>query len=720
MDFSQLSRLQVLRLSGNRLTALPLSLGGVVTTDDGKPPPIRELTFAGNMIKEFPSAVLLLGPTLQRLEMQSNRLERLPMSFGAALSELEIVESDGNPFRSPPAQVMRCGAKFIRAYLTKREQRVDEIAALLTALGLNFNRETFDRPIMRHLLPSDVPLTNLPFLTAKHLEAFDRAIDSYVNGAFYLPPPPKGAGPMLRRGADIMQELLLTTHFDLAQRHHRTILDELLRLLALIREKRWADKTDFRYDLLRPWGRHGEQVGVYMVRGAILFPDDYESADHATQPPVSPGKELPNILRVVETRTQRGFPPEPFVENNRTARDVERALDQYVGHYGPVGVAHIRVPMRCSCEGLLRFGKMHDPCEQRGWTMVRVLYTDEEVARRELDEQRLRDAQDALLPQIRAFLDTPEGEKRFLREVKNAKDSLRIHLRALAVQLKRHRAKWKPLAKAYAREEKVEKKLERAAQKAAKSKKPGEAVPGKKQETLSEVKARVARREKLEFAAARVREDIEELERGKARLGQGHAAFREEVERVLLEKVGVTVRHHLVRQQRDKAIAMDWRRPWDGIDGRAFLRYQREICRHQQGGADEEGAGASPDGVQKITPISASNTKAAEAPQPGNDDGGDDDAAASDDNSEISDVSFEGYDDLVTNMARGPTAPVFEEDDDEEDEESAAIAEEARAAAMAALEAEEAERAADEQDTISVDDDEDDDDGDLESEDSDL
>ncbi|RLN36802.1 hypothetical protein BBI17_002373 [Phytophthora kernoviae] len=716
LDFSQLSRLQVLRLSGNRLTELPLSLGGIVTTDGGKPPPIRELTFAGNMIKEFPPAVLLLGPTLQQLEMQSNRLERLPISFGVALSELKIVESDGNPFRSPPAQIMRLGAKSIRAYLSKREQRVDELATLLTALGLKFDRETFDRPIMRHLLPPGMPLTNLSFLTAKHLEAFDRAIDSYVNGAFYLPPPPKGAGPMFRRGADIMQELLLSTHFELAQRHHRTILDELLRLLALIREKRWADKTDLRYDMLRPWGRHGEQVGVYTVRGAILFPEDYKSADDAAQPPVSPGKELPSVLRVVETRTQRGFPPEPFVENKRTARDVERALEQYVGHYGPVGVAHARVPMRCSCEGLLRFGKMHDPCEQRGWTMVRVLYTDEEVARRELDEQRLRDAQDALLPQIQAFLNTPEGEKRFHREVKNAKDSLRIHLRALNVQLKRHHAKWKPLAKAYAREEKVEKKLEHAAQQAAKSKKPGEVVPVRRQETLSEVKARVAKREKLEFAAARVREDIEELERGKARLGQGYAAFREEVERVLLEKVGVSVRHHLVRQQRDKAIAMDWRRPWDGIDGRAFQRYQREIRRHQQGGADEEGAGASPKHAPKSV-LKSSKGKADESSKNGNDNDGDDDAVASDDNSEISDVSFDGYDDLVANMGREPASAVFEDDDDE-DEESVAIAEAARAAAMAALEAEEAERAADDLDDSS---DGDDDDGNLrESEDSDL
>ncbi|POM57324.1 Hypothetical protein PHPALM_38176 [Phytophthora palmivora] len=240
--------------------------------------------------------------------------------------------------------------------------------------------------------------------------------------------------------------------------------------------------------------------------------------------------------------------------------------------------------------------------------------------------------------------------------------------------------------------------MERAAQKAAKSKKPGD-IPTKKAETLGELKARIAKREKLEFAEARVREDTEELERGKARLGQGHAAFREEVEQVLLEKVGATVRQHLVRQQRDKAIAMGWRRPWDGIDGRAFERYQREILRHKLGGVDEEGAAAAPD----------NGPKSILKPDPKGK------AGKNDDNSEVSDVSFDGYDDLVANMTRDPG---FEDDDDdEEDEESAAIAEAARAAAMAALETEEAERAVDDLDDVSSDED---DDMPHESEDSDL
>lgn len=142
---------------------------------------------------------------------------------------------------------------------------------------------------------------------------------------------------------------------------------------------------------------------------------------------------------------------------------------------------------------------------------------------------------------------------------------------------------------------------------------------------------------------------------------------------------------------------MGWRRPWDGIDGRAFERYHREILRKKQGGVAEDGAAAAPDSGPKSVLKPETKDNAAEGSKADGaedeDDADDDDAVASDDNSEVSDVSFDGYDDLVANMARGPLDAGQEDDDDEDDdEESAAIAEAARAAAMAALEAEEAER----------------------------
>lgn len=416
MDFSHLSRLQVLHLSGNRLSELPLSLSV---------PPIRDLSIAGNHFATFPPVVTLLGTTLKRLDMQTNRLERLPINFGSALATLTHLESDGNPLRLPPAQVMRLGMKVIQRYLEKRQERVDEIVALLDAMGLYYDRTTFDRSVVQHLLP---PQSSLPFLTSDHLTAFDCAVDTYVNGPFYLPPS-FGNRRSFRRGVDLCHEMVLLTHFQLAQSHHRTVLTELLQLLTLLRQKRWADKTELRYDLQRPWGRRGELVDVFTVRQSLLFPkDDCEDRD-----------AFPSIFQVIETRTQRGFPPEPFVAHQRTFQDVANALTEFVGPYGPIGIVHENVPLRCACNELLQYGKMHDPCRQRGFTIVSVLYSEDESERREVDDQMVREAQKDLLSNIRTFLETREGQEHFFDEVKRIKDTLRVQVKTLQKQLARYR-----------------------------------------------------------------------------------------------------------------------------------------------------------------------------------------------------------------------------------------------------------------------------------------
>ncbi|CEG40286.1 Leucine-rich repeat protein [Plasmopara halstedii] len=573
MDFSHLLHLQVLRLSGNRLTELPMSL---------KMSPIQDLSFAGNHIVEFPPVVIYLGATLKRLDMQTNRLERLPLEFGKALTTLADIESDGNPLRSPPAEIMRLGIKVISSYLHKRQERVDELVALFKTLELRYDRKAFQTPIVQHLIPFQ---SSLRFFTSEHLKAIDRAVDYYVNGSFYLPPSLKPK-PFFRRGVDLCYDMVLLTHFQLAQCHHRIVLNELLQLLRLIRHKRWADKTEFRYDLQRPWGRRGELVGVYTIRQSLLFPTDDSQAQKRHD-------ELPSVIDVIKTRTQRGFPSEPFLANKRTLQDVENALREFVGPYGPVGIIHDNVPLRCACTDMLRYGKMHDPCRQQGWTIVSILYTEDESLRREVDDKNVREAHGDLLPGIQTFLDTSEGQKHLRQEVKRIKEMIRKQIQTIQKQLKEHRTELKLLVRRYKRRERESK-------------------------TKAEVKRKFVRREKLEIAKARVREDEMELKREKVRRRQDHTAFRREVEQLMLEEASTTARQQVIRQQRDKAIAMGWRRPWDGMDGRAFEQYKLEIYRHQTGGINREGD---------------NNVSKGEAD--------------SDDNSEISDVSFEGYDDFV-------------------------------------------------------------------------
>lgn len=556
--FDALTRLRILRASSNQLSALPQSLGRLV--------PLVELSIAGNLFVEFPPSVLQLGATLKQLQIQSNKIFRLPFEFGDAMAALESVASDGNPFLSPPAEVMRVGVGAIQVYLRKRQQRVVEMMSLLEALALPFDRDAFLMPKLRGLLigvgqhaqdadgrqVSAPPEPPLPFLTAEHLAAFDRAVDQYVNGAFYL--------RVDTRGADLVNELLLRTHFAIAQRHHRSVLSDFVCLCDLVRCKKWADKIDFRYDLERPWGRRGELVGVYSVNPDVIYDD---------QP------RLPSILSVIRTRVHHGFEEEAFT---RGRREVEAAIDQYVGVYGPVGVAHDDVPFYCGCEELLRFNKMHWPCYRRGWTLVQVLYTEEEAARREQDEQKIAEALRALRPQIETFLRTEEGEKRFHKEVKEVKTGLRESLRALEKKLVKTKKKWEAQARQLAREIKQEERQKQQDEKAA-SKKSAQTAPAAPVKTVAEVKEREEQHEKVKRLEERVKEMTEEFEGGKKKLGFGYHEFMDDVVTKLLDKVGGEVKAQLIRQQREKAIQFGWRRPWDGPSGRDFEEFKKLVRR---------------------------------------------------------------------------------------------------------------------------------------------
>lgn len=626
MTFDALTRLQTLRASANQLDTLPPSLNHYV--------PLAELSIAGNMFVEFPASVLQLGATLKQLQIQSNKIFRLPFEFGDAMSELESVASDGNPFLSPPPEVMRIGVGAIQVYLRKRQQRVVEMTRLLEALALPFDPNAFVMPKLRALLNGvgqaavsgggeqgttrSEPL--LPFLTADHLAAFDRAVDQYVNGAFYL--------RVDTRGADLVNELLLRTHFALAQRHHRDVLDDFVRLCDLVRSKKWADKIDFRYDLERPWGRRGELVGVYSINPSVIYED---------QP------RLPSILSVIRTRVHHGFEEEAFT---RARGEVEAAIEQYVGVYGPVGVVHDDVPFYCGCEDLLRFNKMHWPCYRRGWTMVQVIFTEEEAARREQDEQRVAEAVKALRPQIEKFLRTEEGEKRFHKEVKEIKTELRESLRDLEKKLAKTKKKWQALARQLASEIKKEERLKQQFDKAVakKSMPPPPAPPGK---TVAEVKEREELQERTHRLEERVKEMTAEFEGGKKKLGFGYLEFMDEVITKLLGRVGTEVRAQLVQQQREKAVQFGWRRPWDGPGGRDFEAFKKLVRRKllNDGSLEMEDHGEAREGS---------------------------------DNSEISEVAFEGYDDLVSNMAGGNA------DSDGEESEAEDVAMAARRAELLA------------------------------------
>ncbi|DAZ99611.1 TPA: hypothetical protein N0F65_001439, partial [Lagenidium giganteum] len=508
MDFTRLHRLVSVRANVNKLVDLPASLG---TTH------LRELWVAGNAMVELPAAILSLHATLTHLKVQSNKISRLPLEF-ASMSRLELIESDGNPFKSPPPEVMALGIVAIRHYLHKRHERVNEITRLLHTVELQFHANAFLRPVLKHLIVFDAPGQPPPkFLQRADIDKFEKAVDQYVNGAFYLLPPDV-------RGADLVNRLLVQLQYHNAQRFRYGVLQDLMRLCALIRHQRWLDKVDFRYDLTRPWGRNGEEVGVYMVQPDALYDDT---------------PDLPSIMSVIQKRVRHGFTHEAFDH----PRDVvEDAIEHYMGVCGPMGVVHDNVPFRCGCEDLLRFGKMHDPCYRSGWTFLQVLYTHEEAERRVKDEQKIKESLEALRPQITAFLQTQEGEKRFHAEVKLIKLKLQEELKVMQRRVKKGQTKLRKMKRSYERDKKLVDKKVKENPKYWETKTLGE------QKEWEEVKEDLQR---MDDRVQRWTREVKDLE---THIKQGYLAFLDEVVAKLVQVVGVEVRNQLVQQQRERAI----------------------------------------------------------------------------------------------------------------------------------------------------------------------
>ncbi|KAF1320279.1 hypothetical protein FI667_g12562, partial [Globisporangium splendens] len=295
---------------------------------------------------------------------------------------------------------------------------------------------------------------------------------------------------------------------------------------------------------------------------------------------------------------------------------------------------------------------MHSPCWKSGWVLVQVVYTQEEADRHVADETKIADAVQALRPQIETFLRTVESEKRFHKEVKIIKDKLRQELRALKKKLTKTKAKWK------ARKRALDNRVKR--EDALRKKDPAAADAELAALSVGDVQARQNEEDTVKTLEERVRTWTTEYEHGKAQLSHGYAAFMDEVVTKLLTSVGAQFTMHLIQQQREKVIAFGWRRPWDGHNSSEFEKYKLLVRRKMLEDGTME---------QEETPPQAD---------------GDGDAGDESDNSEISDVSFEGYADLINTMAAGGQPPTDDNDDDEDDDEDCAGGED-RAAMLANL-----------------------------------
>lgn len=97
-DMYSFSRLEVLNLSGNKLTSIAATLGAITT--------LKELYLNGNQIKVLPPEIGDLS-NLEKLNLSNNQLKRLVEDIGC-LSKLEELNLMGNPLSTVPEALGCC------------------------------------------------------------------------------------------------------------------------------------------------------------------------------------------------------------------------------------------------------------------------------------------------------------------------------------------------------------------------------------------------------------------------------------------------------------------------------------------------------------------------------------------------------------------------------------------------------------------------------------
>ncbi|OQR86273.1 hypothetical protein ACHHYP_10798 [Achlya hypogyna] len=535
-DFAACVSLFEFKANRNLLTTLPATIARSNIRDlalyVGAEAAALSSLRSGNLFDIFPVAACGMQH-IRRLWMQSNRLLELPIEFGE-LRTLEMVEFEGNPLRSPPPSILAQGIVDVHVYLQKRLGRVHELQALLAAAPYGFHADHFV-PRTRELLTS-----NIEFLLPEDLRAFERAVDGYVNGAFF--------DDLDTRGVDLVHRLQ-AKQYDRAQAARKAVLDDVINLCHLIQAKRcvprclkrsdatcrWLDKVDFRYDLTRPWGYAAEDTPCFMLNPKALY-DDWE--------------DVPSLLHVIEKRVGRGFKEEKFCHAPDVVAD---ALNNYKGVYGPVGLAHDRVPFRCGCEDMLRKGTRHDPCYKFGWVIVHTLVTHEEAGRRVKEDAQI----DAALAQVRSevhtFLTTTrDGKARLFKEAKKLKVERKQRKKRIKKQL--------PQLKKAIILRKAD--LNVAKQKAALDKTvAGDAWTDSDeklaQATLRGIEEDVAQQEEHVADMAKMMQEL------KRELRQDFNHYVTEIVDLLLGTTGKEIRERIIHNQRIKAVRKQYRRPWD-------------------------------------------------------------------------------------------------------------------------------------------------------------
>lgn len=520
-----LSKLTRLNVDANELHVLPAKLGEL---------PLISLHAGHNRLEWLSSDTF--GPTttttLEYVGLANNNLLELPSCLPSC-AKLTTLQVEYNPMRNPPPELVSQGMAVLKQYYELRQARVVAFRQLMSDYDFDYEPANL-APRAYNVLTG-----RTGFLMPDDLDAFDNAVDAYLNGRFYKNPT---------TDTEIIERIDAVRH----EREHvfyHDVLQELVTVLYKQYDEQDAKSRLFGCGVLvevqRPWGRKGEEVAAYALALDALV--------NKSEPRQFVRKPRPALFDMVKAR----LPPSIFECSLEYLKD---AITKYEGPYGTVAQLDKVQYERCECVDERGHTKGHKKCVLPSVVIAKTIYSAGEAQRRVAEEDQIRTTWIKLWSDIDTALETKLGKVMANQEMfRRQKD---------------HGTITKRLRRVIQDKRKVVRRAadnHKAAQSRKQSFEDGGAYDFHRIETqqeaerlVNEAATDVENRRQSLMESERELEDMRAL---------GNVKKEVQLLRIagdLKQKYCVIAYERIVDENRRKAFANNWRRPWDGEEGRPF------------------------------------------------------------------------------------------------------------------------------------------------------
>jgi hypothetical protein len=402
-DLCSGTMLKKLNLEGNCLITLPRRI---------KELSLVELRVGYNRLEWLPNDMFEgnLGRKIKSFTCQENNLLELPLSIMLVSSDIHL-EADFNPFKSPPGNMLSEPLRVTQGYMRVRSARLLEITKLLRAEDFVIIPENVT-PVACDCLDDGTG-----YLTPKDIEEFDDALDFYINGEMYK---------CVASGQEIVSVLTKLRDFRESELYLNVLNTMLSVLLEFSKDDRFGRAT--LTQTRRPWGREGEMVNCWVVSLHALLRD---TPRNKFQP-----EGRASLLSVMAER----MPDSTFPFTIDLLKD---ALRLYASPYGQIADTEMITFEACDCiDEKRRKPLYHVPCEKSSVVLTKVIFSQEEALRREMEEKELTKKFVDIDNDIRLWISTAEGKKELKKELKRRKKawSEEIKLRSEVYKLELQKA----------------------------------------------------------------------------------------------------------------------------------------------------------------------------------------------------------------------------------------------------------------------------------------